>query len=70
MHSYTLFALHTCAPYVRMHVTYEHAEFKHKGTGRAFGSPNFMTSLSKLYAADYRGPFTIGVQCTAAAQAS
>ena len=28
MHSYTLFALHTSAPYVRKHVTHHHAGFK------------------------------------------
>ena len=54
VHSYTLFALHTSAPYVRKHKTYEHANFRSEGTGRGYGNHSFLTSLSELYAAEYK----------------
>ena len=51
-------------------MTFEHAEFKHAETGQGYGCPSYMTALSELYAAEYKGPFTIGVLYTAPASAS
>ena len=62
--------MHTSAPYVRKEVTCEHEDFEREDTGQGYGFPRFLTILSELYAAEYKGPFTIGVQCTAAASAS
>ena len=70
VHSYTLFALYTSAPYVRKRVVFEHAELKSLAAGEGYGMSSFITALSELYAAEYKGPFTVGVQCTAPAQAS
>lgn len=70
MDSYTLFALHTSAPYVEDHEKFECAAIEHSAAGDGYGISDFMTALSELCAAEYKGPFTIGVQCTAAAEAS
>ena len=51
-------------------MTFEHAEFKHAEAGQGYGGPTYMTIQSTLHAADYKGPFTIGVQYTAPASAS
>lgn len=56
---FTLFSMHTRAPYVRLCRTASHSQIEAAGAG--FGAPNYFDILQKWYPAKYMGPFTIGV---------
>ena len=67
VHQFTLFSVHTRAPYVRSCKTVSHARIKqHKlAAGVGVGWPNFFGGLRKDYPIDdpanYSGPFMVGV---------
>ena len=54
-----LFALHTCAPYVRQPTSLSLERCATPGGGR--GNLTYISELCKLYPDGYAGPFTLGV---------
>ncbi len=63
LHQFTLFSVHTRAPYIRSCKTISLAQIKqHKLAARqGLGCPDFFNNLKMDYPANYSGPFTIGV---------
>ncbi len=59
VHQFTVFSVHTRAPYVRTCRTAFRTEVK--GVRGGLGWRNFFNDLGKHYAAEYSGSFTIGV---------
>ena len=63
LHQFTLFFVHTRAPYIRYCKTFTHADIKAQKlpAGDAVGWSDYFGEVRKHYPGNYSGPFAIGV---------